>query len=95
MFKKKKKIEFNNDELRIVLYSLTDFRNALLKENKYTDPVDEIIAKLNNKMKVDKYDLGIIINGLDKKRKNMIAEEQDTSAIDELLLKLLEVYKNL
>lgn len=25
MFKKKEKIEFNNDELRIAIYSLTDF----------------------------------------------------------------------
>ena len=95
MFKKKKKIEFNNDELRLVLYSLTDFRNALLKENKYADSVNEIIAKLNNKMKVDKYDIGIIINGLDKKRKAIITEEQDTTAIDKLLLNLLEVHKSL
>ena len=95
MFKRKKKIELSNEELRIVLYSLTDFRNALLKENKYADSVNEIIAKLNNKMKVDKYDLGIIINGLDKKRKAMITEEQDTSAIDELLLNLLGDHKSL
>lgn len=95
MFKRKKKIELSNEELRIVLYSLTDFRNALLKENKYADSVNEIIAKLNNKMKVDKYDLGIIINGLDKKRKAMITEEQDTSIIDTLLLNLLGVHKSL
>ena len=34
MFNSKKKIEFNNEELRIVLYALNDFRNKLLSENK-------------------------------------------------------------
>ena len=55
MFKRKKKIELSNEELRIILYSLTNFRNALLKENKYADSINEIIAKLKNKMKVHKY----------------------------------------
>ena len=64
MFNSKKKIEFNNEELRIVLYALNDFRNKLLSENKYADAVNEVIPKLKNKMKVDKYDLGIIINWL-------------------------------
>lgn len=95
MFKSKKKIELNNDELRIMLYSLTDFRNTLLKENKYPDPVNEVMAKLKNKMKADKYDLGIMINGLDKKRKTMIAENEDTSVIDELLLKLIKIHETL
>ena len=57
MFNSKKKIEFNNEELRIVLYALNDFRNKLLSENKYADAVNEVIPKLKNKMKVDKYDL--------------------------------------
>lgn len=34
MFKGKKKIELNNDELKIVLYALNDFRTDLLKEEK-------------------------------------------------------------
>ena len=34
MFNNKKKIELNDEELRIVLYALNDFRNAVLKENK-------------------------------------------------------------
>ncbi len=95
MFKSKKKIELNNDELRIMLYSLTDFRNALLKENKYPDPVNEVMAKLKNKMKVDKYDLGIMINGLNKKRETMIAENEDISVIDDLLLKLIKIHDNM
>ena len=88
MFNSKKKIEFNNEEL---LYALNDFRNKLLSENKYADAVNEVIPKLKNKMKVDKYDLGIIINGLDQKRKAMLAENENTSVIDELLLRLLKI----
>ena len=91
MFNSKKKIEFNNEELRIVLYALNDFRNKLLSENKYADAVNEVIPKLKNKMKVDKYDLGIIINGLDQKRKSMLAANENTSVIDELLLRLLKI----
>lgn len=30
-----------------------EFRNILLKENKYVDSVNEVILKLKNKMKVD------------------------------------------
>ena len=95
MFKGKKKIELNNEELRIMLYSLTDFRNALLKENKYADPVNEIMAKLKNKMKVDKYDLGVMINGLDTRRTALTDDNQDTSAIDYLLLKLIKIHETL
>lgn len=91
MFNSKKKIEFNNEELRIVLYALNDFRNKLLSENKYADAVNEVIPKLKNKMKVDKYDLGIIINGLDQKRKSMLVANENTSVIDELLLRLLKI----
>ncbi len=69
MFKRKKKLELNNDELRILFSSLNDFKNALLKENKYPDSVNETMTKLKSKMKVDKYDLGIMINGLDRTRK--------------------------
>ena len=45
MFKGKKKIEFNSEELRIVLYALNEFRTQLLNENRYTDAVDELIIK--------------------------------------------------
>lgn len=95
MFNSKKKIELNDDELRIVLYALTDFRNDLLKENKYADSVNEVMARLKNKMKADKYDLGIIINGLDKKRKTMLSENQNTTTINDLLLRLIKIHETL
>lgn len=95
MFRNKKKIELNDEELRIVLYALNDFRNAVLNENKCADVISEVISKLKNKMKVDKYELGAIINGLDKKRKVMIKENEDTSMINELLLRLLKISEDL
>lgn len=94
MFEKKKKIELSNEELRIMRYSLIDFRNDLLKENKYTDPVNEVMIKLKNKMKVDKYDLGVMINSLDKTIDNS-PENPNTFAMSELLVKLYETYKSL
>ena len=50
MFEKKKKLELNNEELRILRYSLIDFRNNLLKQNKYLDVVDYLrkIKKYQN-----------------------------------------------
>lgn len=95
MFKSKKKIEFNDEELRIIIYSLTEFRNQALNESKNADGINEVIAKSKNKMKVDKYDLGIMINGLNQRRKTTLAEDGNTTVINELLSKLLEVYKDI
>lgn len=93
MFNNKKKIELSNEEQKIIFHALIDFRNELLNENKYADSVNEVLPKLKNKMKVDKYDLGIMINGLDKKRKIMQEENRDTDIVDYLLLKLIKVYE--
>lgn len=95
MFDKKKKIELNNEELRTIRYSLIDFRNALIKQNKYTDPVNEILPKLKNKVKVDKYDLGLIINSLNESRTTMLNDNKDTETIDYLLLKLIKIHDTL
>ena len=94
MFSNKKKIELNDEELRIVLYALNDFRNDILKENRPADAISDVILKLKNKIKVDKYDLGIIINGLDRKRKVMVEKNEDTSIINNLLLRLLKISDN-
>ena len=95
MFKKKKKIELSSEELRIIRYALTDFRNTLLKQNKYTDPIDEILPKLENKMKVDKYDLALIINGIYENRNLMIEDKKDTESVDYLILKLIKIHDTL
>ncbi len=92
MFKsKKKKIEFSNEELRIVLYALNDFRNDLLREEKIVDPINEVIVKLDNKMKTTKGELAVMINGLNYKRKALLNEGQDTPEIDELLLRIIDI----
>ena len=94
-FNNKKKIELSDNELRIMLYSLNDFRNAILKENKYPDAVDEILPKLKNKMKVDKYDLGVMINSLSERKKILSNENQNTTEIDDLLYKIFKLYETL
>ena len=42
----KTKVRFTDDELSIIIRSLIELRNALIREGKYTDAVDEIILKL-------------------------------------------------
>lgn len=93
MFEKKKKIELDGEELKIMRYSLNEFRSNLLEQNKYTDAIDEVMIKLKDKMKVDKYEMGVMINSLDKTLKDS-QENSNTSNIRKLLLKLFEVYQN-
>ena len=93
MFEKKKKIELDGEELKIMRYSLNEFRNNLLEQNKYTDAIDEVMIKLKGKMKVDKYEIGVMINSLDKTLKDS-QENSNISNVRKLLLKLFEVYQN-
>lgn len=44
---KKIKFPITNNEKRIILNALIEFRNDLLKQSRYTDPVDELILKIN------------------------------------------------
>ena len=93
MDEKKKKIELDGEELKIMRYSLNEFRNNLLEQNKYTDAIDEVMIKLKDKMKVDKYEIGVMINSLDKTLKDS-QENSNISNVRKLLLKLFEVYQN-
>ena len=95
MFGSKKKIVITEEEQRIVLYALNDFRTELLNEGRYVDVIDEAISKVRTKMKVDRYVLGAIINALIKKRKRITLENNDTSTIDELILKLVKIHETL
>ena len=81
--------------MRILRYSLIDFRNNLLKQNKDVDVVDEVLVKLKNKMKVNKHDLGLIINSLYESRTAMVNENKDTEAMDYFLLKLIKIHDTL
>lgn len=95
MFKSKKKVEFNDEELRTILHALNDFRTDLLKEDKLVDPINEVIVKLDNKMKVTRGELAVMINGLNYKRKALLNEKQDTPEIDVLLLKIIDISEKL
>ena len=95
MFRGKQKVEVNNEELRIIRYAVVDFRNELIRANDYTDVTDEVLVKLKNKMKLDKYQLGTIIQCVFEKEKNMKANSEDTSVIDDLLLNLIDIKKNM
>ena len=48
MFKKNKiKLQIYNNEIKIVLNALNEFRNKILAQGRYTEPGDELILKLN------------------------------------------------
>ena len=39
------KIGFTDDEIRIIVRSLVELRNELIREGRYTDAVDELLLK--------------------------------------------------
>ena len=43
--RKKIKIGFTDDEIRIIVRSLVDLRNELIRGGRYTDAVDELLLK--------------------------------------------------
>lgn len=47
MRKKKIKLPIYNNEMKIILNALNEFRNKILQQGRYSDPVDELILKLN------------------------------------------------
>ena len=47
MRKKKIKLPIYNNEMKIILNALNWFRNKILQQGRYADPVDELILKLN------------------------------------------------
>ena len=40
------KLKLTHDEVRVLVYALNELRNTLIAENRYTDAVDEIFARL-------------------------------------------------
>lgn len=91
----KKKIVFNDSELKLLFLALNDFRNEMIKENRYTDAIDDIMAKLKNKTKVDKYDVGIIMNVLHTKLKIMLEKQEDVKLIQELLYRMIDIHEEI
>jgi len=48
--KKDKKIELPiyNNEIKIILRALNEFRNKIIIQGRYTNPIDELIVKIND-----------------------------------------------
>ncbi len=44
--RKTMKLKLTYDEVRVLVYALNELRNSLIAENRYTDPVDEILVRL-------------------------------------------------
>lgn len=42
----KKKFKFDEYEIRILILALNELRNQLIREERYTDAVDELMVKL-------------------------------------------------
>ena len=42
----KKRFKFDDYEIRILILALNELRNQLIKEERYTDAVDELLIKL-------------------------------------------------
>jgi len=42
----KKRFKFDNYEIRILILALNELRNQLIREERYTDAVDELLVKL-------------------------------------------------
>ena len=39
------KYKFTHDEVRIIVLALVELKNQLISEGRYTDPVDELLAR--------------------------------------------------
>ena len=46
MLEKKIKMNVTDAESQLILYSLVELRNSLIKEGSYTDAVDDLILEL-------------------------------------------------
>lgn len=45
--KKTIKLPIYNNEIEIIIKALIEFRNEILKQGRYTNPIDEILIKVN------------------------------------------------
>ena len=45
MFEKKTRVNLTNEEKRLLLHSLVELKNDLIRQGRYTDCVDELIYK--------------------------------------------------
>lgn len=50
MFKKKYYVYMTYEEKQILIESLIDMKNELIRQGRYTDPVDELLIKILSTM---------------------------------------------
>ncbi len=48
MREKKTHLYLDNEERRLLLHGLVELKNQLIKQGRYTDPVNELIFKVSN-----------------------------------------------
>lgn len=48
MFRKKLYLYLNEEEKKIVVQSLIELKNDLIRQGRFTDPVDELLIKVLN-----------------------------------------------
>ena len=53
MFKKKIKLPIYNNETKIIINALNEFRNKIIKQGRCAEPVDELILKINKHIWTD------------------------------------------
>ena len=51
MFEKKYRYQLSEDEYAFIIKRLIDLKNALIKQGRYTDAVDDLLIKLLNSNK--------------------------------------------
>ncbi|MBR3673477.1 MAG: hypothetical protein IKN65_04190 [Clostridia bacterium] len=47
MKNKKIKLPIYNNEIEIIINALIEFRNEIIKQGRYANPIDELIIKVN------------------------------------------------
>ena len=89
--KDKIKLELCDTERKLIIASLTMFKNYLIAQDRSTDSIDEIIIKLSDKSKIelDTFDAGIVINALNTRYK-LKSENQPRTEVNDILLKMID-----
>ena len=47
MKNKKIKLPIYSNEIEIIIKTLIEFRNEIIKQGRYTNPIDELLLKIN------------------------------------------------
>ena len=47
MFRSKIKLVLSQEEYRLIIHCLNEWRNKLIQDGRYTDAIDDLLIKLN------------------------------------------------